>query len=163
MTYVSSMRPSSLSETIARGLGWFSIGLGLLEVAAPRRLCETLGLERQSGLLQAHGVREILAGLGILAAERPATWLWARVAGDALDLATLAPGLRESNRQRSIAAAAAAAVAGITLLDIYCAVQTGDKNKSDSGVMKDYSRRSGFPDAPEKMRDAAWREGNKQS
>ncbi len=128
MTYSASTGSKNLGALIAWGLGWFSIGLGLFELAAPRQLGTSLGLERHARLLQAYGIREILAGLGILAAERPSTWLWARVAGDALDLATLAPGLRQSNRQRNFAAAAAAAVAGIALLDIYCAVQTGDES-----------------------------------
>jgi hypothetical protein len=157
MAYVNLIQARKPVDAMTRGLGWFSIGLGLLELAAPRRLGGALGLERRSGLLQFYGAREILAGLGILAARRPAAWLWARVAGDALDLATLAPGLREGNRQRGFAAAAAAAVAGITLLDIYCAMQSGEEKPVNRGLLKDYSARSGFPQSPEMMRGAALR------
>jgi len=40
-------------------LGWFSIGLGLAEVLAPRSLTRGLGMEGHEQLMQAYGVREI--------------------------------------------------------------------------------------------------------
>jgi hypothetical protein len=146
MAYVSIIGSAEITRCIARGLGWFSVGLGLIELSAPSRLGSFLGLERQKTLLQAHGVRELLAGLGLLFAATPSTWLWARVAGDALDLATLAPGLRESNRQRMVAASAAAAVAAITLLDIYCAVQTAEQGPEIKAAL---NSRRGSPATPD--------------
>lgn len=78
------------AEKVARGLGWFSIGLGLAETLTPRNLTPYLGLEGRETLIRAYGLREIAAGIGILASPRPtARWLWARVGGDALDIATL--------------------------------------------------------------------------
>src|SRR3954471_18313965 len=68
---------------LARFLGWFSIGLGMAELLAPREMAR-LGGVRQEGLLQAYGLREIATGIGILSSPQPAGWLWARVAGDAL-------------------------------------------------------------------------------
>lgn len=44
----------------------------------------------QERLIRAYGVREIAKGVGILTSPNPTPWLWGRVAGDALDLATLA-------------------------------------------------------------------------
>src|SRR5947209_10102577 len=73
---------------LARGLGWFSIGLGLAEVLAPHAMADLTGV-RSPALLRAYGLREIICGIGILGSARPAGWLWGRVAGDALDLATL--------------------------------------------------------------------------
>lgn len=108
---------------LANGLGWFSIGLGLYELLAPRHLGRALGMEDQTALIQAYGVREIATGVGILARRRPAEWVWGRVAGDALDLATLAPGLDDDNPRRGNVAMAMAAVAGVTLLDVLCARQ----------------------------------------
>ncbi|MDP3553187.1 hypothetical protein [Methylocystis sp.] len=109
---------------LANVLGWFSIALGLVELFAPRRVGRMVGVEGNGSLLQAYGLREFFAGVGILAARRKAPWLWARVAGDALDLATLAPGLYSIRRNRQLATGlAVAAVAVIGLLDIYSAVQ----------------------------------------
>ena len=88
-----SRRSRRSADALARGLGWFSLGLGLAELIAPRLLGRALGMERQSGLLQAYGVREIATGLGILMSRDPTPWICGRIAGDALDLATLAAGL----------------------------------------------------------------------
>ncbi|HET6423143.1 MAG TPA: hypothetical protein VFG20_05630 [Planctomycetaceae bacterium] len=96
----------------ARFLGWFSIGLGLVELVAPEVLGDAIGVRRR-GLLQMHGLREIACGVGLLSSRRPTTWLWARVAGDAVDLATLAAADDVEG-----ARIAAVAVAGVTLLDV---------------------------------------------
>ena len=46
-TYESSLPPDRGATTLglARGLGWFSIGLGLVEVLAPETLGRALGME----------------------------------------------------------------------------------------------------------------------
>ncbi len=102
---------------IAKGLGWFSIGLGLAEVFATKPLGRMLGMEEHPKLIRAYGLREIGAGVGLLMQSRMAPWLWARVAGDALDLATLGSAL-SGGRKRRNAAIATGAVAGVTALDI---------------------------------------------
>jgi hypothetical protein len=110
---------------VARGLGWFSVGLGLTEVVAGRRLGRALGLEDRSWLLRAFGVREIAAGVAILAMESPKAGVWARVAGDALDLAVLGSGFTEDNPKKENLTLAFATVAGITALDYWCARRLG--------------------------------------
>ena len=87
---------------VARGLGWFSIGLGLVEALSPGIVTRTLGMEGKEGLVRGYGVREIGTGIGILAANDPSPWLWGRVAGDALDLADFgdrAPGRPRAQAQ----------------------------------------------------------------
>src|SRR3954464_9149267 len=79
------------SSPLATFLGVFSIGLGLWELLSPRGVADATGV-RYPGILRAYGLREIGAGVGILANHRPAGWLWARVAGDVLDLATIGAG-----------------------------------------------------------------------
>jgi len=112
------------SAKLANFLGWFSIALGLAELFAPRRVGRMVGVEGDGSLVQAYGLRELLAGVGILAARQKAPWLWARVAGDVLDMATLAPGLYSIRRNRQLASGlAVAAVAAIGLLDVYSAAQ----------------------------------------
>ena len=107
---------------LARALGWFSLGLGLAEALAPRAVADLTGVPHPR-LLQAYGLREIACGVGILNSPRPAGWLWGRVAGDALDLGTLGAALSEADGNRGRVLAAAAAVAGVTLLDLICAGQ----------------------------------------
>ncbi len=113
-------------QTAAKALGWFSIGLGLTEVIAAERMDGFFGMEGKSGLIRFYGIREIGAGVGLLTQPRPAPWLWGRVGGDGLDLATLASALKAINPQRRHVAAALAAVAGITILDIICALKSSD-------------------------------------
>ena len=102
---------------VARALGWFSIGLGLAEILAPRTMAELTGV-RRPGLIWAYGIREIATGIGILASAQPAAWMWARVAGDAVDMATLGEVIANgSDKDQRRAIAAAVAVAGVTALD----------------------------------------------
>lgn len=107
-------------KNLAGALGWFSIGLGLAELVAPRSLERFLGVENRSGLIRLFGVREIAAGVGILSQQRRAPWLWARVGGDGLDLAALGSALTADNRKKGRVAFAIVAVAGVTALDIFC-------------------------------------------
>ncbi|GJD50160.1 hypothetical protein OPKNFCMD_2897 [Methylobacterium crusticola] len=142
-------------ERLARGLGWFSIGLGLAELLAPRALCRTLGMEGREALVQAYGAREVATGVAILMSHDPTPWIWGRVAGDALDLATLATGFEGDNPKSAHLALAAAAVAGVTVMDVVC-VQglTADKRPARPGAF-DYRSRSGFPRPAGAMRGAA--------
>jgi hypothetical protein len=110
-------------KTLAKGLGWFSLGLGLAEVVAPGKLARWLGMEGSEPLLRAYGVREIGTGLGILSRREPTEWVWGRVAGDFLDLATLVPGLDHDNPNRKNVVIAMAAVAGVTVLDVLAGKQ----------------------------------------
>ena len=57
-------RSTEYAHSMARGLGWFSIGLGLAEVLAPRALTRGLGMEGNEQLVQAYGLREIATELG---------------------------------------------------------------------------------------------------
>lgn len=113
-------------RTLANALGWFSIGLGLYEILAPRHLARFLGSDRTE-VIQAYGLREIGTGIGILTDRRPTEWVWGRVAGDALDLATLATGLDDENPRRGNVVFAMAAVAGVAALDVLCATQLGKR------------------------------------
>ncbi|HLH51504.1 MAG TPA: cyclase dehydrase [Roseiarcus sp.] len=143
------------AEALAKGLGWFSLGLGLAELFGSRRLCRAIGLEGREPLIRAYGVREAATGMAILMSHDPTPWIWGRVGGDALDLATLATGFKSSNGQAGALGVATAAVAGVTVLDLMCAQSlTADKRLPPRGTY-DYSDRSGFPRPIEAMRGAA--------
>lgn len=106
---------------LAQGLGWFSLGLGLAEIAAPGRLLGAIGVDdggRSRSTVRALGARELASGLGILTMPRRPATLWSRVAGDAMDLALLgwALGSKATSRQRLLAAIGA--VLGVAALDV---------------------------------------------
>jgi uncharacterized membrane protein len=106
---------------VARGLGWFSIGLGLAEIAAPRRVARAIGVrddDRSRHTLRAFGLREVASGVGILTRPRPVRPVWSRVGGDLMDLAFLGRSLRSRGARPERIAAAAAAVVGVTVLDV---------------------------------------------
>lgn len=110
-----------MNETqTANGLGWFSLGLGATQVVAPRWLGRTIGVGDHPALMRTFGMREIIHGVGVLAPDRKAPGVWARVAGDALDLAVLALAIRQS-RRRSRVAAAIGMVAAVALADFLTA------------------------------------------
>jgi len=107
-------------DRLARFLGWFSIGLGTAELAAPRALCRLVGAA-DDGLapqvMRLMGLREVAQGGGILMRPRPTTWMWSRVAGDALDLALL--GATAATHRRKRTAFAIANVLAVTVPDVY--------------------------------------------
>ncbi len=106
---------------LSRGLGWFSVGLGIAELAAPRAIARVIGVDPRGGTgaaIRAMGARELASGLGILVRPRRPLPLWARVVGDAIDLAFLAWafGAKRTHTQRLVGAMAS--VAGIAALDV---------------------------------------------
>ena len=141
------------SKRIAQGLGWFSIALGLLELTMARQLCRALGMRELEWLVRAYGAREVATGIGLLASGNRAPWMWARVGGDALDLATLASALPENRKRRNVGIAMGA-VAGVSALDYACA-RDFQMQRRASVLVRDYSDRSGFPRPVEQMRGAA--------
>ena len=107
-------------ERLAKGLGWFSLGLGAVEMAAPGAVADFLGIPRTNRLFRSFGAREIASGIGILTQERPVGWVWGRAAGDVMDLALLASALPRSERRGRVLASAAF-VAGCLAVDAMCA------------------------------------------
>ena len=105
-------------EKIARGMGWFSLGLGLAGIVAPRRLAKLIGLRGDHNVLfRILGARELTSGVGILSGRRPnSNWMWSRVGGDALNLALLGAAFRQRRPRRNKLAMTTAAVAGATAL-----------------------------------------------
>jgi uncharacterized membrane protein len=112
-------------RTLTQALGWFSIGLGLTEILAPRALGRAIGVGEQPALMRLCGVREVVAGLGMLSERFPSRWAAARVAGDAMDLALLGAAARQPDADRARIALAATAVAGVTALDVFATQQLG--------------------------------------
>src|SRR5829696_6563816 len=109
-------------EQLARGLGWFSLGLGLAELLAPRGVAKVAGVRGGTGLIRLLGLREIASGLAIFAqGRRPAAAVWSRVAGDALDLACLGAAYASPDSDKARLTFATANVLAVTALDVLCA------------------------------------------
>jgi len=142
-----------INDVTARGLGWFSIGLGAAEILAPRLLGRALGMPHSGGLIFLYGLREIATGVGLLRAKNRTPWLWGRVAGDALDLATLAAHAGPNNKLNI--GLGMAAVAGVTALDVTMAQAMAERDERRSRSWADYSDRSGFPQSAEAARGIA--------
>jgi hypothetical protein len=147
--------PSSLTpaDNLARGLGWFSIALGLTELLAARKMARALGLQGSETLIRFFGLREIGAGIATLSTEKP-FGLWSRVAGDALDLITLATALDAPPRQRGNVLLAIAAVGGVTVLDVIAA-RAVSAERARPHQPKLFPRRSGFPKGLDAARGSA--------
>jgi hypothetical protein len=109
----------------ARGLAGFSLGLGLTELMAPERVSDASGVPVSPAVLRAFGLREIAAGA--LIAISPVAGLWSRVAGDALDIGTVAFRAREGNRRRI--AVTLAMLAGVLLLDVWAARRSSRRRR----------------------------------
>ena len=135
------------TQTLACGLGFFSIALGVAELVAPRFIAQLSGARVSPNVIRLYGVREIATGVGLLMAWRRGPWLWGRVAGDALDIASVRNP------------AAMAALAGVTALDVGAATAVTREEKRASRRFFDYSNRSGFPRPAIEMRGA----GNKRA
>ncbi len=109
------------ADSLATGLGWFSIGLGVAQIVAPRGMSRLIGVKDTDGntaVMRAVGMREIAAGIGLLSDPKPTGFAVARVAGDVMDLAMLANALNTPENNRGRTALATAAVLGVGLLDV---------------------------------------------
>jgi hypothetical protein len=142
-------------DGMAKGLGLFSIGLGLAELLAPRAMARATGMRGRETLLQAYGLREIATGIGLLASADPRPWLWGRVAGDALDMATLATRAADGGNGARHARLAMLAATPIGAIDLACARAADERAKGRAGARFDYSDRVGMAGPAETMRGAA--------
>jgi uncharacterized membrane protein len=128
------------TEQLARALGWFSIGLGVAEIATPGRLAELIGVENRPGVFRLLGLREIGHGVAILSQDSPAGPVWSRVAGDILDLALLSTQLDSDNPDREKTLAATMSVLGVAALDLFTAKSL---SRESTGTNGSRNRRNG--------------------
>ena len=122
--------PSTSAKRLAKGLGWFSVGLGLAELLAPRAIASISGVSKErTGLIRLYGLRELAAGIMIFSKEKPVEGLWSRVAGDALDLTSLGVAATSPDAKLGRVAFATANVLAVTALDVVCAMQLSNGHK----------------------------------
>ena len=112
------------TSLLVRGLGLASAALGVPMLARTDDVAELVGVDDAASsrpVIQAVGARELVAALLLLAGPNRSVWF--RVAGDAVDLTLLGQAMvdRSGERERRVRAATAA-VAALTVLDLYAAL-----------------------------------------
>ncbi len=151
---------NSSAQRLARGLGWFSIGLGFAELFAPKAVARIAGLKSEdTGLIQLYGLREIASGVAIfMQGDRPAEAVWSRVAGDAMDLASLGVAFTSPESNKARLSFATANVVAVTALDVICAKELSSdefRSANGDGRSESVSRRSLIIDrSPEELYQA---------
>jgi hypothetical protein len=133
----------SANDRMAKRLGYFSLALGLCEMFAPRAISRVAGLDGHHGLVRAYGMREIANGVAILSSHDATPWVWGRVIGDAVDIATAAIAAKQLSSPRTLAALAVLGAA--TALDALCATRLTAEKGGPATARTDYHDRSGFP------------------
>jgi hypothetical protein len=153
---VISTGPSSLTsvDQLGKMLGWFSLGLGMMELLAPRMITRTLGIEGHEALVRAYGMREIGAGVVTLSTER-SLGLWSRVAGDALDIGTVMALTGRNGRKREAVGLTLAMLAGVAAIDLIAAQAVTAQHSRSDAPPRSYKGRSGYPQGLEAARGAA--------
>jgi hypothetical protein len=142
-----------VNDQIAKGLGYFSVVLGLADLVAARAVCRAADLEGHEGLVRVCGGRELATGVAILRSHDATPWVWGRVAGDAIDIATVAAGAKHLKSTKTLALLAV--LAAVTGVDLFCAVRLAGEKGRRATARTDYHDRSGFPRGIEKARGAA--------
>jgi len=102
---------------VAKGLGVFSVALGLTQLAAPNWVGLATGTGVHPTLTRMCGARELASGIGVLSGRKPTAALWARVAGDVIDIGLAGAALVKSPRRGRLALVLGA-VLGVSLLDL---------------------------------------------
>ncbi len=123
---------SATTDALVKGLAAASLGLGVSEVLAPRKVAALAGVDdtgRSRSVIRALGLRECGHGAALLLG--PNKLVWTRVAGDVLDVGVLLAGVAKRRPgQRRRGTVSAIALAGIGALDLYAALRTTRVNGS---------------------------------
>ncbi|MEU7841609.1 SRPBCC family protein [Micromonospora sp. NPDC049114] len=110
-----------------RGLGWMSLGLGVAQLAASDTVRRISGVDdspTSRAVVPLVGARELIHAAGLLTSRRKSMWAWTRVAGDAMDVASLGLAIaHRGGRRRRRLLVVTGAIVGITVVDLLTAVQ----------------------------------------
>jgi hypothetical protein len=111
-------------ERLSWALGWVNVGMAVTELTFPEGVCRVLGVsKRRAWLVRSLGLRELGIGLGLLLQPRRREWVWARVVGDAMDMALLAVSFRQPRADRTWHGVLAGATVVSALVDLYAATK----------------------------------------
>jgi hypothetical protein len=114
----------ALTPTLSGALGNNAIGLGVWGIFFPKSVNRFLGLSNSPATTQLlFGAREMATGVRLFSDPTDYRTLWARVAGDAFDIAVLSSLCRQANPKRGNARFALGVVLAVTALDVLAAVR----------------------------------------
>ena len=123
-------RPAQLrdpDQVVNSGIAWFSVALGVTQIVAPDAVARLIGMrpsQTTRSTMRAIGVRGLTTGFGLLSNAKRSPWLWARLAGDMVDLSLLGTGVGRRADDRSRAGRAALAVGSVAALDLLAATRS---------------------------------------
>ncbi|HEX2941435.1 MAG TPA: hypothetical protein VHO91_10330, partial [Rhodopila sp.] len=121
---------------------------------APRSITRALGIQGREDLVRLYGARELGSGMLSLSLEKDAG-LWSRVAGDGLDIVSVATAYRRDNPKRGNIGLALVVLAGVTVLDVVVAQGVLARHRRKDQPWRDYSHRTGFPQGLASARQVA--------
>jgi uncharacterized membrane protein len=145
---------------LARLLGWAGMGLGVPQLLAPGRVLRLAGVTPSPGstsLVRLVGAREMGAAAALLTKPKQGAFLWARVAGDVMDLALLGRALRRGGNEARRLTPATIAVAGVTALDIVAGIRRTMAARNEGGGEATRARRAVTVNRPPSEVYAFWR------
>lgn len=129
----TSSQKSAQATSFPRTLGWFGIALGTAEILAPYWVARRVGLSPDtSSTIRWQGLREIISGALILKNPSSPIGMWARVAGDAIDLTLLARASDSHTGQNEKRRRSRLLVSTISALDVACAASLSRLKASHS-------------------------------
>jgi hypothetical protein len=121
----------AVAPSVAMNIGMTAIGLGVWGTLFPNHVKRTLGLTAPTPVVQGlFGARELWSGFALAGDPTRADALWARVAGDVLDIAALTAANTPQNPQRGNARFALAFVLAVTALDVVTAVRMSNVQRN---------------------------------
>ncbi|MBV9583095.1 MAG: SRPBCC family protein [Chloroflexi bacterium] len=124
-------------ELRSRALGYFSVGLGTIQVLAPGAVAQLIGVRggtTSNVLIRLVGLRELAAGVGLLMWKPSSGWLWARVGGDVMDVALVSASVANARNQRGRLAATLSALGSVTAVDVRSAQATSRGYADGDGI-----------------------------
>ena len=121
----------ALTPTLSGALGMGAIGLGFWGLLFPDAVARFLGLPKNKPVIRSiFGVRELATGYTLAADPTRTDALWARVAGDVLDLVVLRMLVTPKNPKAGNARFAQNAVLLITALDVLAAIRMSNVQRN---------------------------------
>jgi uncharacterized membrane protein len=150
------------ARRLGKGLGWFSLGLGVPLLIMPRSVGRLIGVGDgpiARVLLRFVGARELLSAYGILRRPDQRAWLWSRVGGDSMDLMLLSGAMAGGGHARRVGVTMGAVSAAAALDGIAVARMSGDGAESRARSAAESRARS----AAERAGEAASRAGEAAS
>jgi uncharacterized membrane protein len=155
--YGAGARARARTQGLDQALACVSIGLGLIEVLAPRRFGRLIGAGEHPTLMRLCGLREIASGVGLLSPRTSANAAASRLAGDALDFALLGAAFASPDARRTRLTLAATTVLGVAAIDAYAARRHAGSARMRAGEEMPVSVSLAINSTPEKLY-AFWRD-----